>query len=91
MKQARRTNNYIFSLPIPREMQDQTLVHQEKTIHKQENKSAIGAHHLSLTIHQDISPKIIFKRERYQIAQVGRNFQPLVFSQWESYIKMKRK
>jgi hypothetical protein len=76
MKQARRTNNCIFSLPISREMQDQTLVHQAMTIHKQEKKSPRGVHHLISTIHQEISPKIIFTRERYQISQVGRKFQP---------------
>ena len=62
-------NNADFSLPIPREG-DQTLVSPSNiTIQDQENKHPRGAHHLAPSIHQEISPKDIFTREKHHIAQ----------------------
>jgi len=51
-------------------MQYQTRVHQAITIKEQVKKPPIGVNHLESSIHQEIKPKIIYKRERYQNAQV---------------------
>jgi hypothetical protein len=58
------TNTWIFSLLIPRKMQDQTLVHQAITIQEQVRNPPRGVHRLASSIHQEITPKIICKRER---------------------------
>jgi hypothetical protein len=65
-----RTINCIFSLLIPRKMQDQTLDHQEITIQEKVKKPPRGVHQLASYTHPEITPKIIFKRERYQNSQV---------------------
>jgi hypothetical protein len=45
---------------------DQSLVHLEITIQEIVKNPSRGVHHLDTSIHQAITPKIIFKRERYQ-------------------------
>ena len=68
------TKKCIFFLTNSKKERDQTLVHQELTIQEKIKNPPRGVRHLASSNHQDITPNIIFIRERYQNSQVGRKF-----------------
>ena len=72
-------------------MQDQTLAYETLSIHKQEKKSPRGAHHLAQQFIKRYHQKSFAQERDTKISQVGWKFQPLVFSQWESYNKNEMK
>ena len=61
--------NTNFSLPIPRERDQNPSFTKKITIQDQDNKLPRGAPYVAPSIHQEISPNDIFTRDKHHISQ----------------------
>jgi hypothetical protein len=68
-KEKETISNAYFSLPIPRKRDQNPSFTKKITIQDQDNKLPRGVPYLAPSIHQEISPKDIFTREKHHISQ----------------------
>jgi hypothetical protein len=84
-KEKEITNKCRFFLTNSKKERDQTLVHQANYHPIEKNKSPRGLHHLISSIHQEITPKFICKRDKHKKSSSIVKISAKYFSQWESY------